>query len=70
MIIDWKKRYNRELNNMFRDLDVAYFIRINRLQLIGHVNGVYADRLPKSVFSNQPEGNRLRGNRGIVGGIV
>ena len=50
-------RYNRELENMFGDLELVSFIRIKRLKWIGNVNGIDADRVPKSIFNkiNQRE---------------
>ena len=54
------RKYIIELENMFGDLDFVSFIRINRLKWLGHVNRIDADRTPKSIFNNQPEGNRLK----------
>ena len=34
----WRKIYNRELENMFRDLEAI--IRIDRLKTIGHTNDI------------------------------
>jgi len=32
------KRYNREIMQLFGDLDILSFVRINRLNWIGYVN--------------------------------
>ena len=34
----WRKQYNKERMQMFGDLDVLSFVRINRLNWIGHGN--------------------------------
>ena len=56
------KKYDRQLENMFGDLNFVSFVRIlvHRLKWIGHMNRVDADRILKSIFNNQLEGNRLR----------
>jgi len=33
-----RNRYNKELMQLFRDLDIVLFVRIIRLDCIGHVN--------------------------------
>ena len=35
---NWRKRYNKELMQLFGDLDRLSFVRINRLNWIGHVS--------------------------------
>jgi hypothetical protein len=37
------------------------FVRINRLKLIGRVNGTENKRRVSKVFKNNPKGSRLRG---------
>jgi hypothetical protein len=34
----WRRRHNNELIQLYDDLDMISFIRINRLRWIGHVN--------------------------------
>ena len=46
---------------MFGDMELVYFIRINILKWISHVNRMCADRITKRIFNNQPEGNGRRG---------
>jgi hypothetical protein len=36
----WRIRYNNELMQLYGDLDIVSFIRINRLRWIGHVNRI------------------------------
>jgi hypothetical protein len=35
---NWRKRYYKELMQQFADLDRASFVRVSRLNCIGHVN--------------------------------
>lgn len=35
---NWRQRYNKELIQLFADLDTLSFFRIHLLNLIGHVN--------------------------------
>jgi len=35
---NWRKRYNKELMQLFGDLDILSFVRISRLNWIRHVN--------------------------------
>ena len=35
---NWRKRYNKELIQLFGDLDILPFFRISRLNLIAQVN--------------------------------
>jgi len=37
---NWRKRYNEELMQLFGDLDILSFVRISRLNWIGHDNRV------------------------------
>ena len=37
---NWRKRYKKELMQLFGDLDIILFVRISRLNWIGHVNGM------------------------------
>jgi len=46
---------------LFRDLDVLSFVRISRLNWIGHVNGMDSKRKVSQVFNNNRQGSRLIG---------
>jgi hypothetical protein len=35
---NWRKQYNKELMQLFADLDILSCVRISRLNWIGHVN--------------------------------
>ena len=39
---NWRKRYNRELIQMFGDLGTLSCVRISRLEWTGHVNRIYS----------------------------
>jgi hypothetical protein len=57
---NWRKRYNKELMQLFGDLDILSFVRISRLNWIGHVDRMDSKRKIIQVFNNIPKGNRLR----------
>jgi len=48
---NWRKRNNKELLQLFGDLDMLSFVRINRLNWIGHVNGMDAKRNVRPVLT-------------------
>jgi hypothetical protein len=48
------KRYNKELIQLFGDLDVLSFVMISRLIWIGHVNRVDSKRKVIQAFNNNP----------------
>jgi hypothetical protein len=58
---NWRKRYNKELMHLFGDLDILSFVRISRLNWIGHVNRMDRKRKVSQAFNNNPQGSRLRG---------
>jgi hypothetical protein len=57
---NWRKRHNKELMQMFGDLDILSFVRISRLKWIGHVNRMETKRTVSQVFNNNPQGSRPR----------
>jgi hypothetical protein len=54
---NWRKRYNKELMQLFGDLDILSFVRINWLRWFGHVNGRDSKRKVSQVFNNNPQGH-------------
>ena len=56
----WRKRYNKELMQLFGDLDTHSFVRVRRLNCIGHVNNVQKRKI-NYVFNNNPQRSRLKG---------
>jgi hypothetical protein len=57
----WRRRHNNELMQLYGNLDIVSFIRINRLRWIGHVGRMDDKRMVYQDFANQPEGSRPRG---------
>ena len=60
---NWRKRYNKESVQLFGDLDILSFVRINLLNWIGHVNRIDRKRIVSQVFNNIPQGSRLGSRR-------
>jgi len=58
---NWRKRYSKELMQLFGDLDILSFVRIIWLNWIGHVNRMDSKIKVSQVFNNKPQGSRLRG---------
>jgi len=49
---NWRKRYNKELLQLFGDLDKLSFVRISRLNWIGDVNRMDSKRQVSQSFNN------------------
>jgi hypothetical protein len=58
---NWRQRHNKELKQVFGDLDILSFVRISRLKWIGQVNKMENKRTVSQVFNNNPQGSRPRG---------
>ena len=65
-----RKRYNKELMQLFGDLDVFSYVRIIQLNWIGQINRMDSNRKVSQVFNNKPTGSRLRDDQDTDGGIV
>jgi hypothetical protein len=57
----WRKWCNKELMQLFGDLDILSLVRVSRLNLIGYINRMDSKRKVSQVFNNNPQGSRLRG---------
>jgi hypothetical protein len=57
---NWIKRNNKELMQLFGDLDVLSFVGIIRPNRIGHVNRMDSKREVSHVFYDNSQGSRLR----------
>ena len=59
---NWRKRHDKELMQLFGDLDldILSFVRLSRLNCIGHVNGMDSKINVSQVFGSNPQGSRLR----------
>jgi len=56
-----RKRYNRELLQLFGDLGLLCFVRMCGLDLIGHVNRMDSKSSVSQILNNNTQGSRLRG---------
>jgi len=54
---NYRKQYNKELMQLFGDLDIISFVRISWLNWIGHVNRMNSKRKVSEVFNNKPQGS-------------
>ena len=52
---------NKELMQLFGDLDTLSFVRKSWLNWIAHVNRMDSKRKVNQVFNNNPQGSQLRG---------
>ena len=64
------KRYNNELTQLFGDLDILSFVRISRLNRIGHVNRMDSKRKVIQLFNNNPHVIRQTDDQKTDGGTV
>ena len=58
---EWKSRTNRELEELSKGLNIAKWIKGQRISWLGHLERMEEDRMPKKVFTRELEGTRLRG---------
>ena len=57
----WRRRYNHELMQLYREPDIVRFTKINRLRWLGHVQRMDENRVPKKLLKTKPEGKRSAG---------
>ena len=68
----WRRRYNHELYELFKDSDIVNYIKVKRLAWAGHLTRVSNERTLKKIFNTKPEGTRsvgrpkLRWEDGVV----
>ena len=68
----WRKRYNHELYELFKDSDIVNYIKVKRLAWAGHLTRMSNERTLKKIFNTRPEGTRsvgrpkLRWEDGVV----
>ena len=58
---NWRKQSNKELMQVFGDLDILSSVGLSQLNWIGHVNRMDNNRKVNQVFNNNPHSSRLRG---------
>ena len=56
-----KSRTNRELEEMSKGEYIVKWIKGQRISWLGHLEGMEEDRMPKKIFTQEPEGTRRRG---------
>jgi hypothetical protein len=57
---DWRKQYNKELMQLFGDLEIISFVRISQLNWVGHVNRMDSKRKVIQMYDNNPQGSQTR----------
>ena len=58
---DWRIRTNREVYQLYQDVDIVTLIKTSRLRWAGHVIRMDDERACKKIFEGKPEGRRRRG---------
>ena len=54
---NWSKWYNKELMQLFGDLDILSFVIVRQLNWIGHVNRMEGKRKVSQVFNINSQGS-------------
>src|SRR5262249_27526650 len=57
----WRRRFNHELMQLYREPDIVKKTKINRLRWLGHVQHMDDNRVPKKLLKTKPEGKRSAG---------
>ena len=58
---NWRIRTNKELHNLYQDIDLVTLIKTQRIKWLGHVNRMQNCRKPKRALEGKPGGKRKRG---------
>jgi len=58
---EWESRTNRELEEMSKGENIVKWIKRQRISWLGHLERMEEDRMPKQIFTQEPEGTRRRG---------
>jgi len=58
---EWKSRTNRELEEMSKGENIVKWKKGQRISLLGHLERMDEDRMPKKIFTQELEGTRRRG---------
>ena len=54
---NWRERYNKQLMQLFVDINILSFVRISWLNWIGHVKRMDSKRKVCQVFNDNPQGS-------------
>jgi hypothetical protein len=57
----WRIRTDRELRELYRDVDIVAILKKKSLEWVGHVARMYKGRTVKKIFQSKPERCRRRG---------
>jgi hypothetical protein len=57
----WRRRYNTELYELYKDIDIVNDVQLRRLQWAGHVIRMPEERIPRKVMMGRLEGVRPTG---------
>jgi hypothetical protein len=58
---NWRMQYNKELTQLYGDLDVLSFVRISLLKWTGRFNTIDSKRKVSRIFNSNRQGSGLRG---------
>jgi hypothetical protein len=58
---EWKRRTNRELEELSKGENIVKWIKGQRISLLGHLERMERDRMPKKIITQELEGTRRRG---------
>jgi len=58
---EWKRRTNRELEEMSKGENIVKWIKGQRISWLGHRERMEEDRMSKKIFTQELEGTRRRG---------
>jgi hypothetical protein len=59
--VEWKIRTNRELEEMSKGENIIKWIKGQIISWLGHLERMEEDRMPKKIFTQEPEGLKRRG---------
>jgi len=57
----WRRRYNHETYQLFKEAPISEFVRLQRLRWAGHVVRLPDNRLPKRALNSRMQGRRPKG---------
>lgn len=57
----WRRRFNHELNELYKEPHIVKYIKINRLRWLGHVQRMDEKRVPLKLLNTNPDGKRKPG---------
>jgi len=58
---EWKRRTNRELDEMSKGENIVKWIKGQRISWLGHLERMEENRMPKKIFAQELEETRRRG---------